>query len=133
MAGRRAGKRKGRRDLTEFYERLVRLRDRLQGDVQTLADGALHATRQDASGDLSTMPSHLADLGSDTYEQEFTLRLLENEEEVLEQVREALRRFEAGRYGDCVRCGGPIPKKRLRVLPFTPYCIACARAREMGT
>lgn len=43
------------------------------------------------------------------------------------QIRAALKRFEAGTYGVCGRCGEPIAEARLDALPWTPLCRSCAR------
>ena len=37
----------------------------------------------------------------------------------------ALRRFEAGDYGACLRCHNPIPYGRLLVMPEASYCVGC--------
>jgi RNA polymerase-binding transcription factor DksA len=70
---------------------------------------------------------HMADLGSDAYEEEMTLGLLENQEQTLDQVRAALARLDAGTYGRCEECGREIGRERLNTLPHTPHCIDCAR------
>src|SRR6185436_16016066 len=109
-----------------YKQVLVKLRGRLRGDVSAMADAALNKTRSEASGDLSSMPIHPADVGSDNFEQEFTLCLMENEEEALEQIEAALDRINDGVYGQCVECDGKIPKARLQAIPYTPYCVKCA-------
>jgi DnaK suppressor protein len=76
------------------------------------------------------MPIHMADVGTDNYEQEFTLSLLENEESTLDAVEAALERIETGVYGTCAECGKVIPKTRLNAIPFTPYCVKCASKLE---
>ena len=91
-----------------------------------MADATLRRTRSEASGDLSSMPIHMADIGSDNFEQEFTLSLMENDEETLELIEAALERIEDGTYGSCTECGGRIPKTRLNAIPYTPHCIKCA-------
>ena len=63
-------------EMKPFRQSLEAIRARLRGDVNTMADAALRKNRAEASGDLSTMPIHMADLGSDAYEQEFTLSLM---------------------------------------------------------
>ena len=75
---------------------------------------------------LSSMPIHMADIGSDNFEQEFTLSLMENDEETLDLIEAALERIEDGTYGSCTECGGRIPKTRLNAIPYTPHCIKCA-------
>ena len=113
-------------DTQPFKEKLLQLRARLRGDVSAMADATLNRTRTESSGDLSSMPIHMADIGSDNFEQEFTLSLMENDEETLELIEEALERIESGTYGSCTECGGRIPKTRLNAIPYTPHCIKCA-------
>ena len=112
-------------DMKVYKERLLILRARLRGDVTALANAALHK-RSEANGDLSSMPIHMADVGSDNFEQEFTLGLMENEEETLSQIERALERIEDGEYGSCSECARVIPKMRLNAIPYTPYCVKCA-------
>jgi RNA polymerase-binding protein DksA len=119
-------------ELQSFRQRLTRLRDRLRGDVAQLADEALRAAGGEASGNLSNTPYHLADLGTDNFEEEMTLGLLENQEQVLEDIRAALARVDDGTYGRCQECGGDIGRERLQTLPHTSYCIACARRLQAG-
>lgn len=109
-----------------FKNLLLGLRSRLRGDVNAMADAALRKPRSEASGDLSSMPIHMADVGTDAFEQEFTLSLMEHDGDALEQIEAALVRIEDGLYGVCVECEGKIPKARLEVLPHTPYCVKCA-------
>jgi DnaK suppressor protein len=110
----------------EYKKMLLGLRARLRGDVSALADAALRSTRSETSGDLSSMPIHMADVGTDAFEQEFTLSLMEHDGSALEQIEAALVRIEDGLYGVCLECEGKIPKTRLEVLPHTPYCVKCA-------
>lgn len=115
-----------KRESKVYKQALLALRGRLRGDVSAMADAALKKTRSEASGDLSSMPIHMADVGSDNFEQEFTLSLMENDEEALNQIEAALERIEEGVYGQCVECDAKIPKTRLEAIPYTPYCVKCA-------
>ena len=117
-------------EMKVYRERLVALRSRMRGDVNQMAEAALKKTRSEANGDLSSMPIHMADIGSDNFEQEFTLSLMESEEGTLELIEHALERVEAGTFGDCEECGVKIPKTRLNVLPYTPTCVKCAELLE---
>ena len=78
-----------------YKERLLLLRARLRGDVSAMADAALSVDNEAAA------PIHLADVGTDNFEQENTLLLLENDEEALEMIEAALERIEKGKYGLC--------------------------------
>lgn len=115
-----------KRESKDYKETLLALRARLRGDVNTMADAALRKTRSESSGDLSSMPIHMADMGTDAFEQEFTLSLMEHDGSTLELIEGALERIEEGVYGVCTECEAKIPKARLNVLPHTPHCIKCA-------
>ncbi len=117
-------------EMKPFKEMLLGMRARLRGNVSTLADAALAKSGGMGGGSGSSVPSHIADMGSDTYEQDNTLRLMNNEGEVLEQIEGALERIEEGDYGSCIECSGRIPKMRLKAIPYTPYCVKCASAIE---
>lgn len=117
-------------ELESYRSSLLTLRARLKGDLDQMTDEALNRGNGDGSGNLSNVPMHLADVGTENYDQEFTLGLIENEQETLEQVVEALARVDAGTYGTCQECGNPVAKPRLQALPHTRYCIECARKVE---
>ena len=119
-----------KRDSKPFKEVLLAIRARLRGDVTAMADGALRKPRSENNGDLSSMPIHMADIGTDNFEQEFTLALMETEEDTLSAVEGALERIEEGAYGICTECGSRIPKARLNAIPYAPYCIRCASEVE---
>jgi RNA polymerase-binding transcription factor DksA len=120
-------------DLESYRQTLLSLRNRLTGDVSHLADEALRANGGEASGSLSNAPLHMADLGTDNFEQEFTLSLLQNQEQALQEISAALDRLDRGTYGKCEECQGPIPKARLQALPHTRHCVACARKLQQSS
>jgi len=113
----------------EFRDLLLRRRAIIAGDVNHMADNALKKSAAGASGELSVVPYHMADVGTENFEHEFLLGLIENEEEELRQIDEALQRIADGTYGIC-ECGRAIPKTRLRALPYAKYCIECQRNSE---
>lgn len=75
-------------------------------------------------------PIHPAEVGTHSFEQEFTLNLLSNDGDRLDRIEAALEKFRAESYGLCEECGGRIPKARLEVIPDTPYCVKCASKLE---
>jgi RNA polymerase-binding protein DksA len=117
-------------EVETFRDLLLSLRSRIQGDVSQLTDEALGANGREAVSKLSNTPLHMADLGTENYEQELTLGLIENEQEFLEEVQSALGRIAKGSFGLCEECGGSIAKLRLQALPYARYCITCARRQE---
>src|SRR5262249_41235198 len=96
-----------------YRNALLSLRARLRGDLDQMPAEALRRAQPDASGNLSSVPLHMADLGTENYDQEFTLGLIENEQETLEEVQAAISRLDAGTYGRCEECGEPIARQRL--------------------
>jgi DnaK suppressor protein len=119
-------------ELSVYKELLLGLRARLRGDVSQLANAALKKSRSESNGDLSSMPIHMADIGSDNFEQEFTLSLMENEGGTLSQIETSLERIEEGSYGSCEECGSKIPKARLNAIPYATLCVRCAEQQENG-
>jgi len=116
-------------DVLTFRDKLNSIRARLRGDVTTMAQVALRKSGMEGSENAG-MPIHMAELGSDNFEQEFTLSLMENEEDTLGMIEAAFERIDDGSYGRCVQCDGSIPKARLNAIPYTPVCIRCAEAQE---
>jgi len=48
----------------------------------------------------------------------------------LTALEEAQRRVEMGTYGRCEGCGEFIDLQRLKLVPFTAYCVSCQREQE---
>ena len=117
-------------DSKPYKERLVALRARLRGDVSQMTDAVLEKTLMQANGDLSAMPIHMADIGSQNFEREFTLSLMETKDQALDQIEEALQRLEDGEYGVCEDCESRIPKARLDAIPYSTLCVKCASRLE---
>ena len=114
-----------------FSVMLLRRKNLLRGDVGGLEAEGLRKT-QDSSGDLSSVPIHLADLGTDAFDQEMTLGRMESESDELQEIQEALDRIKDGSFGLCETCGKSIPKSRLKAIPYTRLCVAC-KMKEEGT
>jgi len=116
-----------RSELETYRRQLLALHNRLDGDVSCLTDEALGKADDEAHVSLSHAPIHMADSGSDNFEQQFTLDLRENEEQRLQEVAFALERIEQGAFGRCEECQKTIPQARLDAVPYTRYCVQCAR------
>jgi RNA polymerase-binding protein DksA len=119
-------------DIASFRELLLIKRREIVGDVNEMQNEALKKSRLDAAGDLSSMPIHMADLGSDTFEQEFALGLMDSERKLLKAIDEALVRIQKGVYGVCEGTGKPILKARLQAKPWARYGVDYARKIEQG-
>ncbi len=117
-------------DIDYFRNMLLTKRQELLHNVHEIQDEALKQSRQDAAGDLSCMPVHMADLGTDAYEQEFALGLMDSERKLLKEIDEALLRVQEGKYGICTKTGQQISMGRLKAMPWARYCVEYARQLE---
>lgn len=135
-------------ELKKYQDTLKRQLASLKGDVGSMRDEALRASDQDASVD------HLADQGTDNYDQGFMLSLIENEEETIKLIEEALDRIDGvgdWPFGACPMCLEEIeqakaaktgrkktskkadtwiPKARLEYIPWARYCVAHQESEE---
>ena len=118
-----------KKHLDEFREVLLQKRRTLVGDMNGMEENAIN---QQSGGNLSSMPTHMADVGTDNFEHEFTLGLIESEQSLLQEINQALRRIEAGTYGICLGTGQRIPIARLRAKPWAKYTVKFARMIEQG-
>ncbi len=111
------------------FKALLSLRKRqLLGDVSHMGDEALK--KGSDSGDLSSLPMHIADQGTDSFEQEMTLGLMENESDEVKEIEEALVRIGEGRFGVCENCLKPVPKARLKAIPYARSCVPCKKKED---
>ncbi|MGD2095307.1 MAG: TraR/DksA C4-type zinc finger protein [Phycisphaerales bacterium] len=115
-----------------FKKLLLEKRREILRNVFEIEDEALKKSRLDATGDLSSMPIHMADIGTDNYEQEFALGLMDSERKLLREIDDALGRIEQNTYGICEGTNKPIPKARLEAQPWARYCVEYARMLEQG-
>lgn len=106
-----------------YRETLLNLRERLTSELQGQLD-ALPELMQ-APGDISSVPTHRADHDSEGLETEVATGQARHD--ILENVNAALRRLDEGTFGVCQHCGKEIARERLEALPYTPYCVECAR------
>jgi DnaK suppressor protein len=115
-------------ELQKFKALLLAKRNEILGNVSSMEDETLRKTRTD----LSSMPIHMADVGTDNYEMEKTLGLMDSERKIIMEIDDALHRIEDGTYGTCDGNGEQIPKERLKAIPWARYCVDCASKMEKG-
>jgi DnaK suppressor protein len=117
------------RELESFRTLLLEKRRQLTGDMHSMERDALGAA---GGTNLSNLPIHMADMGTDNYEQEFTLGLMEKDRTLLKEINHALAKIQDGSYGICEGTNQPISKVRLEAQPWARYSIDYARKRERG-
>lgn len=114
------------KELNEYKAILLEARSELIDRVTGLEEDALRSS----GGNLSNMPIHMADIGTDTFDQDLAIGMAETERELLREIDEALDRVVAKTYGVCQLTGKPIPKTRLDAKPWAKYTIESARHIE---
>lgn len=72
---------------------------------------------------------NFADTSQVTAERAEVEALVKSIRESLDDVENALAKFEAGTYGQCESCGQPIALPRLEAKPAARFCIDCASRR----
>ncbi len=120
-----------RKELTRFRKLLLERRATLSADMRQLSNEAFDRN-SGVAADRSAVPLHMADVGTDNYEQEFTLGLIDNERALVREIDDALERIDDGTYGICLKTHRPIGIARLEAKPWARYCIEYARLREQG-
>jgi RNA polymerase-binding protein DksA len=113
-------------DLEHFRRLLLERRVRILQQVEGMEEEALKAAGQDFSVD------HMADHGSDNFEQDFTLQLVESERKELYEIDRALNRIHQGGYGVCEGTGKEIKRARLEAIPYARHSIEYQRKLEAG-
>ncbi len=108
--------------------RLLALKDTLLDSMTGVARDNLR-TGHDAH-EVSAHGLHQADAGSDSYDRDFALNLLSQEQDALFEIDEALKRLAKGAYGVCEMSGKPIPKARLEARPFARFTVECQNEIE---
>ncbi|MGH2795646.1 MAG: TraR/DksA family transcriptional regulator [Actinomycetota bacterium] len=116
-------------ELATIRQELYEHRDLYRRELDELEAGTFNQSQSDLSGEVS-FDEESADAGTFTFERERDLSLGNNIRDLLEKVTSALKRMDAGTYGECERCGRPIDKARLRALPYAVLCIDCKKAEE---
>ena len=132
MVNKPKSKKKGytKTELKDIRKKLVEIKAEILQDYINLEGETLNKSSKDASGDLSGYSFHMADMATDLYDREFTMKLAEGEREKLYELDDAILRIDEGTYGQCDDCEGVIPKQRLKVMPEARLCIKCQEEEE---
>lgn len=115
-----------KKELDRYKEILLAKRAELVGDISNMEDEALRGN----SGSLSSLPQHMAEQGSDTFDQSLSLDLAQVDRNLIKEIDEALTRIDDGTYGVCLRTGQRISPERLGELPWAKFSIEAQREME---
>jgi RNA polymerase-binding transcription factor DksA len=114
--------------LDKLRRQLQELASRVRSDAAALVEQTHASSGGNGGSELSNAPFHLGDMGTEEYLYDMNTTLLANEQYIVNESREALRRMDEDAYGKCENCGQAIAKARLEAIPYTRYCVKCAEA-----
>lgn len=120
-------------ELEQFRKTLLSVQARMKNDVELLEEEAFSLKDSDHGSS-----NHMAEMGSDAWDLDFSLRMVENDEEFLKDISTALAKIDNGTFGLCEMCledglteaKARIPKARLKAIPYARNCVTCERKRE---
>ena len=113
-----------KRKVKSYRDRLLERRESLFSQV---TEAELSSRERDAEATQDP-----ADMAANAYTKELLISMSANDRRLLELIDEALRRVEAGEFGECVNCGEPVQEKRLDAVPWARYCVKCQDLQERG-
>lgn len=114
----------------KFYDLLISLRDHVKSELSMHTEETLKRSSKDEAGDLSGYSQHMADAGTDTFDRDFALSMVSNEQDALTEIEAAIERIFEGTYGVCEMTGKNIRDERLMAVPFTRYSIETQKQLE---
>lgn len=118
-----------KQELVKYKKLLIKVREGIAGDISHITKESLKSQKE-SSGDLSGYSFHMADMASDSYDRELSLNIASEEQEIVYEIDEALKRIEECKFGKCISCDKKIPQKRLNAVPYAKYCIQCKSKEE---
>ena len=111
-----------KRRVRVFRDRLTERRQSLVGQVQ---QAELYSRERDSEATQDP-----ADMAANAYTKELLVSMSDNDRQLLNLIDEALERMDDSGYGKCVRCGQPLPEKRLEAVPWARHCVKCQEMQE---
>ena len=111
------------RKYIKYYRLLVKLRDQMRDVLELHTKDTLKRSTKEDSGDLSGYSKHTADAGTDNFDRDFALGMVSSEQEILNEIEQAIKRIFDGKYGICEVTGKPISRARLVAVPFTRFSV----------
>jgi RNA polymerase-binding transcription factor DksA len=120
--GRRKGSHLTAKEIKQFHQLLLNLRDQVVDEISFLAGDNLSGKTLSRTGEE----------GTDNFNREFALKLVSNEQDIIYEIDEAIQRIHNGTYGICEYSGEPIEKERLKILPHARHCVRVQSELERG-
>jgi DnaK suppressor protein len=109
---------------THLEHRLLEERDRATRLLNRSVEEYSDESEQDRSGDLTSLPFHVADRGTDTMQTELDASMATRVSRELAEIDAALERLyqHPEQFGICEETGREIPFERLDIIPWARTC-----------
>lgn len=117
-------------DLKKYRRALEAIASRVRSDATGMVEQARSGSGGNGGSELSNAPFHLGDMGTEEFLYDMNTTLLENEQYIVAEAREALARMDRGEFGVCESCRKPIVSARLEAIPYTRFCVKCAEQND---
>lgn len=111
-------------------EKLITEANQINNALEQMSKNGEADMSEYSSTELSNYDNHPADLGSELYSVEMNMALKVHEQNRLNEVNNALQKFENNSYGKCENCKKEIKYERLEAMPYAKYCMDCETSKE---
>ena len=102
-------------------------------DMEDIHDGILdNGNDSEGSSQESVFSVHMADAGTDPFEQEKNYLLMGRESDYYKNLELALDRIDDGIFGVCKICAELIPEERMLEVPDATKCVGCKEKEKLG-
>ena len=102
-------------------------------DMGDIHDGILdNGNDSEGSSQESVYSVHMADAGTDSFEQEKNYILMGRESDYYKKLEQALDRIDDGIFGICKICAELIPEERMLEVLNATKCVGCKEKEKLG-
>ena len=119
--------------LKQFRASIEKRMEEIAEDMGDIHDGILdNGNDSEGSSQESVFSVHMADAGTDSFEQEKNYILMGRESDYYKKLEQALDRIDDGIFGICKICAELIPEERMLEVPNATKCVGCKEKEKLG-
>ena len=119
--------------LAQFRISIEKRMEEIAEDMGDIHDGILdNGNDSEGSSQESVFSVHMADAGTDSFEQEKNYILMGRESDYYKNLEIALDRIDDGIFGICNICAELIPEERMLEVPNATKCVGCKEKEKLG-
>ena len=119
--------------LAQFRISIEKRMEEIAEDMGDIHDGILdNGKNSEGLSQESVFSVHMADAGTDSFEQEKNYILMGRESDYYKNLEIALDRIDDGIFGICKICSELIPEERMLEVPNATKCVGCKEKEKLG-